>query len=53
MLANTIFWSSINNLRYADDTTLMAENEEEQKSLLIKVNEASERADLEHNIKKN
>ena len=32
---------NINNLRYADDTTLMAENEEEQKSLLIKVNEAS------------
>ena len=49
----TIARRNINNLRYADDTTLMAENEEEQKSLLIKVNEASETADLEHNIKKN
>ena len=37
----TIARRNINNLRYADDTTLMAENEEEQKSLLIKVNEAS------------
>ena len=35
---------NINNLRYADDTTLMAENEEEQKSLLMKVNEESEKA---------
>ena len=43
---------NINNLRYADDTTLMAENEEELKSLLINVNKESERADLEHNINK-
>ena len=35
---------NINNLRYADDTTLMAENEEEQKSLLMKVKEESEKA---------
>ena len=37
---------NINNLRYADDTTLMAENEEELKSLLMKVKEESEKADL-------
>ena len=37
---------SINNLRYADDTTLMAENEEELKSLLIKVKEESEKAGI-------
>ena len=37
---------SINNLRYADDTTLMAETEEKLKSLLMKVKEESERADL-------
>ena len=36
---------NINNLRYADDTTLMAESEEELKSLLMKVQEDSERAD--------
>ena len=41
---------SINNLRYADDTTLMAENEEELKSLLIKVKEESEKAGLKLNI---
>ena len=46
-------WNHNCQEKYADDTTLTAENEEEQKSLLIKVNEASERADLEHNIKKN
>ena len=40
------------NLRYADDTTLMAESEEEQKSLLMKVKEESEKADLKLNIKK-
>ena len=34
-----IAWRNINNLRYADDTTLMAESEEEQKSLLMKVKE--------------
>ena len=37
---------NINNLRYADDTTLMAENEEELKRLLIKVKEESEKAGL-------
>ena len=43
---------NINNLRYADDTTLMAESEEELKSLLMKVKEESERASLRLNIKK-
>ena len=43
---------NINNLRYADDTTLMAENEEELKSLLIKVKEESEKVDLKPNIQK-
>ena len=41
---------NINNLRYADDTTLMAENEEELKSPLMKVKEESEKADLKLNI---
>ena len=43
---------NINNLRYADDTTLMAENEEELKSLLIKVKEESEKVGFKHNIQK-
>ena len=43
---------NINNLRYADDTTLMAESEEELKSLLMRVKEENERADLRLNIKK-
>ena len=43
---------NINNLRYADDTSLMAENEEELKSLLIKMNEESEKVGLKLNIKK-
>ena len=43
---------NINNLRYADDTTLMAESEEELKSLLIKVKQESEKADLKLNIQK-
>ena len=43
---------SINNLRYADDTTLMAEREEELKRLLIKVKEESEKVDLKLNIQK-
>ena len=43
---------NINNLRYADDTTLMAETEEELKSLLMKVKEESERAGLKFNIQK-
>ena len=41
---------NINNLRYADDTTLMAESEEELKSLLMKVQEKSEKVDLKLNI---
>ena len=43
---------NINNLRYADDTTLMAETEEELKSLLMKVKEDSERVGLKLNIQK-
>ena len=43
---------NINNLRYADDTTLMAESEEELKSLLIKVKEESEKIGLKLNIQK-
>ena len=43
---------NINNIRYADDTTLMAENEEELKNLLIKVKEESEKAGLKLNIQK-
>ena len=43
---------NINNLRYADDTTLMAESEEELKSLLMKVKEESEKAGLQLNIQK-
>ena len=42
---------NINNFRYVDDTTLMAESEEELKSLLMRVNEESERASLKLNIK--
>ena len=43
---------NINNLRYADDTTLMAESEEELKSLLMKVKEQSEKVGLKLNIQK-
>ena len=43
---------NINNLRYADDTTFMAESEEELKSLLIKVKDESETVDLKLNIQK-
>ena len=43
---------NIDNLRYADDTTLMAESEEELKRLLMKVKEESEKADLKLNIQK-
>ena len=43
---------NINNLRYADDTTLMAESEEEQKSLLMKVKEESEKVGLDLNSQK-
>ena len=44
--------TNINNLRYADDTTLLAEREKELKSLLMRVKEKSERAGLKLNIKK-
>ena len=47
-----IAWRNINNIRYADDTTLMAESEEELKSLLMKVKEESEKAGLKLNIQK-
>ena len=47
-----IGWRNINNLRYADDTTLVEESEEELKSLLMRVKEESERAGLKLNIKK-
>ena len=43
---------NVNNLRYADDTTLMAESEEELKSLLMKVKEESEEVGLKFNIQK-
>ena len=43
---------NVNNLRYADDTTLMAESEEELKSLLMKVKEESEKVGLKLNIQK-
>ena len=45
-------WRNINNLRYADDMTLMAESEEELKSLLMKVKEESEKIGLKLNIQK-
>ena len=48
----TIAGTNINNLRYADDTTLTAEIEEELKSLLMKVKEESEKVDLKLNIQK-
>ena len=43
---------NINNLKYADDTTLMAESKEELKRLLMKMKEESEKAGLKHNIQK-
>ena len=49
---NKIARRNINNLRYADDTTLMAESEEELKSLLMKVKEESEKVGLKFNIQK-
>ena len=45
-----IVWRNINNLRYADDTTLMAESEEDLKSFLMKVKEESEKVGLKLNI---
>ena len=47
-----ISWRNINNLRYADDNTLMAESEEDLKSLLLKVKEESEKVGLKLNIQK-
>jgi len=47
-----IFGRYVNNLRYADDITLMAESEDELKSLLMKVKEESEKASLKLNIQK-
>ena len=49
---NKIAKRNINNLRYADDTTLMAESEEELKSLLMKVKEENEKVGLKSNIQK-
>ena len=48
----TILGRNINNLRYADNTTLMAESEEELKSLLMKVKEKNEKTDLKLSIQK-
>ena len=47
-----IAWKNINNLRYADDTTLMAESKEELKSLLMEVKEESEKVGLKLNSQK-
>ena len=47
-----IIWRNINNLRYSDDTTLMAESKKELKSLLMSVKEESEKAGLKLNIQK-
>ena len=47
-----IAWRNVNNLRYANDTTLMAESEDELKSLLMKVKEESEKVGLKLNIQK-
>ena len=47
-----IAWRNINNFRYTDDTTVMAENEEELKSLLMTVKEESEKVGLKLNIQK-
>ena len=47
-----IYGRNINNLRYADDTTLMAESEEELKSLLMRVDEKNEKVGLKLNIQK-
>ena len=52
LLSSPITERNINNLRYADDTTLRAESEEELKSLLMKVKEESEKIGLKLNIQK-
>ena len=51
-LGSRLLGRNINNLRYADDTTLMAESEEQLKSLLMRVKEESEKADIKLNIQK-
>ena len=51
-LESRLLGGNINNLRYADDTTLMAESEEELKSLLMKVKDESEKVGLKLNIQK-
>ena len=51
-LESRLAGENINNLRYADDTTLMEESEEERKSLLMKVKEESEKVGLRLNIQK-
>ena len=51
-LESRLLGGNINNLKYADDTTLMAESEEELKSLLMKVKEKSEKVGLKLNIQK-
>ena len=51
-LESRLLGGNINNLRYADDTTLMAESEEELKSLLMKVKEETEKVGLRLNIQK-
>ena len=53
MLESRQVGETTNNLRYADDTTLMAESEEELKSLLMRMKEVSGRAGIKLNIKKN
>ena len=50
--SSVLAWRNVSNLRYADDTTLMAESEEELKSLLMKVKEESEKVGLKLNIQK-
>ena len=52
-LESRLFGRNINNLKYADDTNLMAESEEELKGLLMKVKEESEKVGLKLNIQKN
>ena len=52
-LKSRLLGRNVNNLRYADDTTLMAESEEKLKSLLMKVKEESEKAGLKLSIQKN
>ena len=47
-----IAWKNINNLRYADNTTLMVESQKEPMSLLMKIKEKSEKADMKLNIQK-